>query len=200
MSVNAIQRRHRWLMTPLQWLGHALSPDWWACVAGHLTFAPSPRAARAGRRLTRLIAFDTTALASGLNAINPLVPLRRALLRYLPPLRWVDWQVRKFFWTLHWCSVAVFQGWPRRAPIPERESPIGLVAAPDTYPDFRSPTLTVPDGVPCAEASLGAALTVQIVHLLQDLYPVVSTYQAPAHADPQVRFDRAYTWLYRLTC
>ena len=186
-------------MAPFQWLNYLMSPDAWACGLGHLAGRPAEGASRAARAFTRLIVVDTTRLARVLNRINILIPIRGALLSALPPLRWVDWQLRKLFWTFVWCGIVLIQGWPRRAAVPERELPIRLVPAPATYDDFRSPNLVVPDRVPCAETSIGAALTVQFVHLLQDLYPVVSTHQAPAHPDPQIRFDRAYTSFYRLT-
>jgi hypothetical protein len=55
----------------------------------------------------------------------------------------------------------------------------------------------VPDGVPYAEKSLINMVTVQMVHLLQDVYPLVRPHQPPGVADPQERFDRAYTAPYR---
>jgi len=97
-------------MAPLQWIGQLFLPGWWACAIGQLSAAPAAGATRAARAPTRTIAFDTTGLARVINRLNPLVPLRAVLLRHVPPLRGVDWQIRKFFWTLHWCSVTAFQG------------------------------------------------------------------------------------------
>ena len=199
MSLNAIQRRHPWIMAPFQWLAYVISPDWWACQLGHLLGRPVEGPARAAHALQRLLVVDTTGFARFLNRLNVLIPIRDVLLRAVPPLRWIDWQVRKLFWTMFWCGIVFTQGWPRRAPIPERERRIDLLSAPETYADFQSPTLVVPERVPCAETSMGAAMTVQFTHLVQDLYPVVSTHQPEAHADPQTRFERAYTFLYRLT-
>lgn len=199
MSLNAIQRRHPWIMAPFQWLAVVISPAWWVCALSHLTGRPLEGLGRAADAVTRLIVVDTTGLARVLNRINVLIPIRGAILRAMPPLQRVDWQIRKLFWTMFWCGIVFTQGWPRRAPVPERERKIGLVPAPETYADFQSPTLVVPDRVPCAETSMGAAITVQFTHLVQDLYPVVSTYQPEADADPQRRFEQAYTLLYRLT-
>ena len=61
----------------------------------------------------------------------------------------------------------------------------------------RRPRWSVPDGVPYAEKSLWNQVTVQLVHLLQDIYPLVSSHQEAASPDPQARFDRAYTFPYR---
>ena len=55
----------------------------------------------------------------------------------------------------------------------------------------------VPDGVPYAEKSLANQVTVQLVHLLQDIYPLVSSHQEAGGPNPQERFDRAYTFPYR---
>src|SRR5215211_3842688 len=97
MSLNAIQRRHPWMMAPLQWINNLLSPGWWACAIGHLSGEPADGATRIARRLTRVIAFDTTALARFLNRVNVLVPMREAILRRVPALRSLDWEIRKYY-------------------------------------------------------------------------------------------------------
>jgi hypothetical protein len=174
-------------MTPLQWLSNIVTPERWP-------FLPYPVASW----ITRHIAVDTTSAGRALRQRKPFHRLRDAVLSRSAALRSLDWQLRKLFWTLQWCMMVLLQGWPRRAPRPRRERLIRLLAAPDTYADFRAPTLVVPDGVPDAEKSLPSQLTVQLVHLLQDAYPLVTTHQAPAVADRQERFDRAYTLPYRV--
>jgi hypothetical protein len=139
MSLNAIQRRHPWIMAPFQWLAYVISPDWWACQLGHLLGRPVEGPARAAHALQRLLVVDTTGFARFLNRLNVLIPIRDVLLRAVPPLRWIDWQVRKLFWTMFWCGIVFTQGWPRRAPVPERERKIDLLSAPETYADFQSP-------------------------------------------------------------
>ena len=148
--------------------------------------------------ISRVVAFDTTGMGRVLRRLSPLGPIRNALLPRSAFLRSLDWQVRKLFWTVLWCVMVMLQGWPRRTPMPRREKAIRLLSAPETYSDFRAPTLVVPDNVPVAEKALPNQVIVQMVHLLQDLYPVVASHQAPAHLDPQVRLNKAYTLPYRL--
>jgi hypothetical protein len=88
--------------------------------------------------------------------------------------------------------------WPRRTPVPDADVPIQLLTAPDTYRDFQSPSLVVPSDMPRAEMSLPGAMIVQALHVLQDLYPVVSSHQPEAAADPAERVVQAYPWLFRL--
>lgn len=174
-------------MVPSQILNTITTPERWP-------FMPEGLA----RGITRLIAFDTTALGSAMRRVNVLGPLRDAVLPRSRAMRSLDWQIRKLFWTFQWCLMVSMQGWPRRAPQPRRERSIRLLSAPETYADFQSPTLVVPETVPHAEKSLLNQFTVQVVHLLQDIYPVVATHQEPAHADPQERLRRAYTLPYRV--
>jgi hypothetical protein len=173
-------------MAPSVWVTMLLTPERWP-------FLPAPIAAR----VTRRIAFDTTGLARVLRRINPLSYLRGALVPRSARLQALDWRLRKAFWTAQWCLMVGFQGWPRRTPRTRDESPIRLLPAPRTYADFQSPALVVPETVPHAEKSLLNQMTVQLVHLLQDIYPIVSSHQPSADPDPQKRFDRAYTRTYR---
>lgn len=174
-------------MAPSQVLSAVLTPERWP-------FLPDGVALW----ITRRIAFDTTRLGRAMRRANPFARVREALLPRSAALRLLDWQARKLFWTKLWCVMVLFQGWPRRAPRPRREKPIRLLSAPDTYADFQAPALVVPDNVPYAEKSLLNQVIVQFVHLLQDIYPVVSSHQAAAHPNPQERLDRAYTFPYRL--
>src|SRR6185503_16426231 len=93
--------------------------------------------------------------------------------------------------------MVLFQGWPRRAPWPRRERQIRLLSAPETYADFQSPTLVVPETVPLAEKSLPNQMIVQTIHLLQDVYPLVNSHQPVADRDRQKAFNQAYTLPYR---
>jgi hypothetical protein len=79
-----------------------------------------------------------------------------------------------------------------------RRRAVRLLPAPDTYRDFQSPSLVVPSDMPRAEMSLPGAMIVQALHVLQDLYPVVSSHQPEAAADPAERVAQAYPWLFRL--
>jgi hypothetical protein len=187
MSLHSFQRRHPWIMAPNQLLNIICSPERWP-------FLPDALASR----ITRTIAFDTTGLARVLRRMNPFHGLRRALLPRSAALRSLDWQVRKLFWAVLWCFMVVGQGFPRRAPRPRREKSIRLLSAPETYADFQSPTLVVPETVPHVEKSLFNEVIVQMVHLLQDIYPIVASHQEPSHPDPQVRLDRAYSLPYRV--
>jgi len=187
MSLNAFQRRHPWVMTPLQWLSIVMTPERWPFLPPALAGA-----------ITRRLVVDTTRLARTIRRINPLTAMREAALPGSRLLQSVDWQLRKLFWTALWCGMVFVQGWPRRAPWPRRERPIRLLSAPETYADFQSPALVVPETVPHVEKSLPNLMTVQTIHLLQDVYPVVNTHQPPSDPDRQKAFDQAYTLPYRL--
>jgi lipoxygenase len=187
-SINSFQRRHRWVVIPFRIFNLALTPERWTTGVD-----------RATARFTRAAAFDTTPLARRLQRIDVVSPVWHALLGYSAALRWLDWKIRKTFWACVWCGVIQTELWPRRTPIPKLEKPIQLLPAPATYRDFQAPQLVVPDDVPSAEKSLSSRIGTQVIHLLQDLYPIINEHQAEAHPDPQVRFDRAYDLLYRLT-
>ncbi len=186
MSLHSLQQRHQWLTAPLLVVPILVTPERWACILDRIATS-----------LSRSLVPDTTSLGRFLGRSNLLAPMREALLGRSAPLRWLDWRIRKLFWMLTWCSVRVLLP-PRRAAIPRLEKPIRLLSAPETYADFQSPRLVVPGAVPCAEKDLGTELGSQIVQLLQDMYPIVTTHQAEADSDPQRRFDAAYTLLYRL--
>lgn len=187
-SVNALQRRHAWLVAPLRAMSLALTPERWTTGVE-----------RATAGLTRTLAFDTTPLARALSRLDVASPVRDRLLRRSAALRWLDWKVRKGFWACLWCGVVQTELWPRPTPVPRLEKPIRLLSAPETYGDFQAPLLVVPEDVPNAEKSLGARVGTQVIHLLQDLYPIITPHQAEAHPDPRTRFEQAYTLLYRIT-
>lgn len=187
MSLNSFQRRNPWIMTPIHLLATLMTPERWPFLSPEL-----------GASITRVLVVDTTSLARTIRRINPLTPIREATLPGSSLLQSIDWQLRKLFWTALWCGMVLFQGWPRRAPWPRREPPIRLLSAPETYADFQSPTLVVPETVPWAEKSLPNQMTVQTIHLLQDVYPLVNTNQPVSNPDRQKAFEDAYTFPYRL--
>jgi hypothetical protein len=187
MSLNSFQRRHPWIMAPIQFLSTLMTPERWPFLSPELASS-----------ITRRLVVDTTSLGRTIRRINPLTQMRAAVLPGSSLLRTLDWQLRKLFWTALWCGMVLFQGWPRRAPRPRRERPIRLLSAPETYADFQAATLVVPETVPHAEKSLPNQMTVQTIHLLQDIYPLVNSHQRPSDPDRRKAFDEAYTLPYRL--
>ena len=100
MSLHSLQRRHPWIMVPSQLFNTLTTPERWPFMQEGLA-----------RWLTRCIAFDTTALGSGLRRVNVGGRARDALLPRSRALRSIDWQIRKLFWTLQWCMMVAIQGW-----------------------------------------------------------------------------------------
>lgn len=188
MSLNTYQRHHRWLVAPFHCFIFILSPERWA-----IAFE------RAAAAMTRTVVFDTTPLARRLQRIDVISSVRNVLLPRSAALRWLDWRLRKDCWTVLWCFIVFTELWVRKTAVPEPEPPIRLLPAPATYDDFQSRHLVVPEEVPRAEKSLGVPLGVQVIHLLQDLYPIVSTHQRDAAGDPRQRYDEAYSLVYRVT-
>lgn len=188
MTIQSIQERFPWLMRPVVWLDTLLTPRRWRIV-------PERAAAAIERLLTR----DTSGLARRVNAATRgLSTLRARVLADRPGLMQVAWRFRKTVWSTVWTGIAVMRLWPRRVPVPAADVPIRLIPAPESYRDFRSPTLVVPSDVPRPEMTLPGAITVQMLHLLQDVYPIISTHQPPAAAAPDQRLRQAYSWWYRL--
>lgn len=186
-SIEEIQRRYRGLMKPADALVFLLTPRRWAC-----------RLDRLGRLVGDAVVVDTTGPAQAVSrALGALSPLRSLLFSKSSVLQGLDWQARKSFWALTWSVTVALQRFPRAASIPHDERPISLLSAPETYSDFRAPTLVVPDDVPCAEQSLVADLAVETIHLLQDIYPIVASHQAVASNDPQRRLSETYTRVHR---
>ncbi len=190
LTIQSIQERWPWVMRPLAVLDAVMTPRRWA-----------PRPMRgAAARVSATLARDSRPLARRLERLfSPLSRLRAALLRDRPRVQRAAWLFRQQVWAAAWSFIVVTRLWPRRTPLPRADDvAVDLVAAPETYPDFRSPSLVVPSDVPVAEMSLPGAITVQAFHILQDLYPVVSTHQPEAPAEPDERVRQAYPWLFRL--
>jgi len=178
-----------WLMWPLAWLDTLLTPRRWA---------PAPLQGLA-TRISAALTRDSLPVARRLGGMLAWAArLRAALLRDRPGLQRVAWMVRQTVWAAAWSFIVVSRLWPRRTPVPDEDVPIRLLTAPETYGDFKSPSLVVPSDMPRAEMSLPGAMIVQALHVLQDLYPVVSSHQPEAAADPADRVAQAYPWLFRL--
>jgi hypothetical protein len=189
MTIQSIQERFPWLMRPFAFVDALLTPRRWA---------PSFLQG-AATRLEAVLTADSRSLAQALRqGLAWLSVLRAAVLRDRPRLQRLAWLLRQYVWAAAWSLIVVIRLWPRRVPTPEIGAPIRLIPAPESYPDFRSPALVVPSDIPREEMSLPAALMVQALHALQDLYPVVSNHQPEAPRDPRERLRQAYPWLYRL--
>ena len=187
MSLQDIQYRFPWLMKPVDLLTFLATPERWSCVLDTVTSG-----------ITDAVVVDTTGAGRVLmRALGTLSPIRSMLLSRSPALRDLDWRARQSFWALIWTATVGLQRWPRRASIPVDEAPISLLHAPETYPDFRAPSLVFPSAIPCTEKSLINDLSVQILQLLQDIYPVIASHQPVASRDPQERVRNAYTALHR---
>ena len=189
VTIQSLQERMPWLMWPISFVDALLTPRRWA---------PAPLqglATRVSAALTR----DSLPLARWLGrGLGWTAALRAAILHDRPRLQRAAWFVRKHVWAAVWSFIVVSRLWPRRTPVPGTDVPIQLLTAPDTYPDFQSPSLVVPSDMPRAEMSLPGAMIVQALHVLQDLYPIVSSHQPEAAADPAERVVQAYPWLFRL--
>lgn len=187
MTVQEIQHRFPWIMKPAEWLIILVTPQRWSCPGPADAAAPQPGG------------IDTTLAGAVLARLFGLFsPLRSVILARSPALRAADWRLRQSFWALVWTSIVAFQRWPRRAPVPRDEPPIRLISAPESHPDFKAPSLVVPSDVPCAEKSMLTEVAVELVHLLQDIYPVVASRQPTASAEPAARLREVYTPLHRV--
>lgn len=188
LDIQSLQQRFPWIMWPLAALEAVMTPRRWAAWLSRGTIA-----------LSDLLTRDSTPFARALIAMFGWVgALRAAVLRGRPSLMRAAWAIRKFIWSVAWASIVAMRMWPRRVPVPTEDNAIRLIPAPESYPDFRSPALVVPSDVPRSEMSLPGALTVQMLHVLQDVYPVIASHQPTASADPERRLRDAYSWVYRL--
>ena len=187
-TIQSLQQRFPWLMRPLAAFDALLTPRRWAAWFSTAALAVS-----------NVITRDSTSVARALqSAFGWLSRLRSAVLRGRPMLMRPAWAVRKFIWSVTWAFIVVMRLWPRRVRVPASDNQIGLIPAPDSYPDFKSPNLVVPSDVPRSEMTLPGALTVQMLHVMQDVYPVIAAHQPPASEDPGERVREAYSWVYRL--
>ncbi len=179
--------RNPWLTAPVDWIDTLLTPRHW------------PRMAEAGAAaLATMSRPDSTALAAFLARFTGVVAALTAQLRKLSPAyRRLDWEVRKFIWSLVWTVTVLYRYRPKVAWAPVVEKPIEMVPPTERHPDFRAEILRFPNSVPLAEASLPTDLTVELIHLLQDLYPIIVPHQPLAATDPQTRLSESYPRLFR---
>jgi hypothetical protein len=188
LNIQSIQQRFPWIMLPVTVLDALLTPRRWASAFDGVA-----------TRLSAILTADTAPLARILiAAFGWLGSLRGRLLADRPTLMRMAWRVRQFIWSATWAFIVIMRLWPRRVRVPKDDTPIRLIPAPESYRDFRSPTLVVPSDVPRAEMTLPGAITVQMLHLLQDIYPVIAPHQPLAASDPEQRLKDAYSWIYRL--
>jgi len=174
-------------MKPLDVIAFLVTPRRWSCALD-----------RVSALVGEAVVIDTTRLGHVLSRLlAALSPVRSLAVRSSSVLNGLDWRARKGFWSLTWSATVALAQWPKPASIPRDEQPISLLSAPETYPDFRSPSLVVPADVPCAEKSLLTDVAVELIHLLQDVYPVVAPHQPVASSDPRERLQEAYTRLHR---
>jgi hypothetical protein len=104
-----------------------------------------------------------------------------------------QWQVRKATWSRLWATAVRPRLQPRKIPVPRDEPGIRLIPAPQSYADFRAPSLIVPANVPAAEASFLTNSLARFYHWMQDVYPVVSPPQPLANPDRRQRVREAFT-------
>lgn len=174
-------------MRPVETLDRAVTPARRRCRDGLCSGRP------------HAIRMDSAPLAESLSrSLSWLPPLREQLLEGRPALVRAEWFVRSQVWAALWASAVAFRLRPKPPPVPKEERRIALIPASSSYGDFLAEQLVVPDDVTCDEASLMGDLSVQGLHLLQDLYPIGTTHQPDASLDPDQRLRDAYPLLYRL--
>ena len=179
-----------WIMWPIGRVDALLTPRRWA---------PGPLQPSV-TRVSNALAGDSRPATRVLGRLlGWMGTLREAVLRDRPALQRAAWWVRRHVWDAIWSFIIVMRLWPRRVPVPRpQDTDIRLIPAPESYDDFQSPSLVVPSDVPHAEMTLPGAMTVQFLHMLQELYPIVASHQPEAPADPLERLKGAYSWVFRL--
>jgi hypothetical protein len=188
ITIQGFQQRHPWVMQPIVVIDAILTPRRWARVGD-----------RAALAFERALTGDSQWLTRTLRAVFGWVGrLRVWIIRDRPLLMRAAWRLRKFVWSITWAFIVVMRLWPRRPRVPANDNAIDLIPAPASYPDFQSPTLVVPSDVPRAEMTLPGAITVQVLHVMQDVYPVIASHQPDASSVPEQRVKDAYSWVYRL--
>jgi len=188
MTIQTIQRRSPWLMAPFVLVDILLTPRRW-----------SSGMERAATAVSNALVLDSTGLARFLmRLLNRLSPLRAHILSRSRFLTRVDWAIRKSIWAFTWAFVVFVRLWPRRTPIPVEQKRIRLISAPESYSDFACPLLVVPSDVPSSELTLPGAMSVQSLHLMQDIYPIVTSHQPVAATDAAKRLRQVFPWIYHV--
>jgi Lipoxygenase len=185
LHIQAIQEKFPWIMKPFDVFEAVSTPSRWKCALGlekegarHAVRVDSTRLAQ---KFVENSSKGDSTHGDGSSFLDRL-----------------DWRVRKFFWATLWCAAVITRLRPKKVPVPRIEKKIRLISAPESYSDFQSPLLSVPDDVSCGEASLPTDILIQLSHLLQDVYPIVKPRQQLAALDPEQRLRDAYSFLYRM--
>ncbi len=184
-SLQAFYRRQQWIRVPIDFLDRLFTARQWIGFADHVNS-------------WRYLRPDSTRLARALCAVTRPIGAAKAGFRARSAgYRRVDWAIRRFFWSVIWSMTVAYRFRPRRVWKPRKEKPILMVPPTVRHPDFKAEVLRFPDSVPLAEASFGADLWVETLHLLQDVYPIVAPHQDRASDDPEERLRQSYPTLFR---
>lgn len=184
-TLQSFYRRFPAVRVPIDFLDRLTTARQWIGLADYLNS-------------WRYLRPDSTRLARVLCAITRPVGNAMARLRARSAgFRRADWAVRKFIWSLIWSITVAYRFGPRRIWVPRAEKPIRMLPPTVRHPDFKAEVLRFPEAVPLAEASFGADLWVEILHLLQDVYPITVPHQDRASNDPETRLCETYPRLFR---
>ena len=178
-------------MAPVGWIDAAATPRRVAALL-------FPRHERAANRFQHALRPETIRIARLIRALTaPWRRLRGLVLDRFPALIGPTWWVRQTIWSAIWGVLVLYRLRPKRPPVPISEPPIDLISAPDSAPDFAAPACMVPGDVPLAESTVFGEMAVEILHFLQDLYPIDTTHQPPASWDPAERLAQTYPPIFR---
>ncbi len=184
-TLQSLYRRAPWIRIPVDFLDRLTTARQWI---GFAEYANG----------WRFLKPDSTRFARAACIVtSPLGGAMSRLRARSPGFRRVDWAVRKFFWTLLWSMTVAYRFGPRRVWRPRREKPIMMIPPMARHRDFKADALRFPDSVPLAEASFGADLWVEILHFMQDVYPITVSHQDYASNDPETRLGQVYPRLFR---
>lgn len=184
-TLQSFYRRVPWSRLPLD------AFDWLTTARHWYGFFGAPRG-------TPVLRPDSTRLSRALVGLTS--PLRRACKKARAgstAFQKLDWSIRKFVWILLWTATVAYRYRARRLWRPRAEPRIRMQPPTARHPDFKAPALRFPDTVPLAEASFGADLWVEALHLLQDVYPVAVPHLPRASDDPATRLAQCYPRLFR---
>lgn len=184
-TLQGLQERHPWLMRPIEVLDRVLTPARWpAWFGGHVwaSFDLLPD--------TRTSAKALAAALHKRDATSTHRPGRLA--------RALEWRVRRGVWSLLWAIPVAYISRPKRVPVPRTEPAIRLIPPEHRHADFKAPSLQVPERIPTEEASLIGRIVIELLHFLQDVYPIITPGQPPASSDPARRAAAAYPLAFRL--
>lgn len=188
ISLQGLQEAAPWLGWPVALIDVLTTPARWHALSERILDGGS-----------RIFTFDTTGLARTLSRwLAVLSPVRGALVGRIAAFAWLDWKLRKWFWSLTWAMAVLNRSRPKPIPMPREERMIRMISAPESYPDFTSPKLQIPANLPSAESSMFARALLQMLHLAQDVYPIIASHQPLVPWDPRERLNASWNWIYRL--